>query len=628
MLVTIATALLAALGIGLVIFVHELGHFLVAKAVGIRVEAFSIGFGPRLIGFRRGDTDYRICAFPVGGYVKMAGEGPKERGTGAPDEFASKTVSQRAAVVSAGVIMNGIFAFIVFPIVFSAGVPFEVPVAGSVESGAPAWDAGILPGDHIATVDGKTVYSFQDVTLAMAFADGPVEVGIRPRIGGTDEAPEYGPVAARTVAPRYSESRGVQVMGVGPAFRPLAFREGARAVAEGAATASERIVAVNAIPATQVGEIERELQARPERPFTLTLGAPDGTLRDVVLAPRPVDDPDRTGGRRIIGVSSAQTTRILRVQPGTTAAALGLRSGDTLIEAGTEGAMSPFTPRTRLVEAAHGAFRRGRDLILVVEREGGGDGRIVLRGPVGGVHAAWRLHAAVEFAPEPGGNGVAVFVDEGSPAALAGLEDRARIRRLDGRDITDWAGLLAAVRGAKDREMEIVWSPFGDLVLKTSRVTPAPVRWNSTLDDLVRGDVVRERVRVPFPASIGVGLRYAVDTVKQVFLTLRGLFARTVSSDNIGGIILIGEASYAHTKHGLTKILYFLAILSINLAIINLLPIPVLDGGWLLFLLIEKVRGRPLSERAMSIAQYAGVAVILSLLVFVTYNDIRRLFTH
>src|SRR5438132_12187819 len=103
-----------ALGIGLVIFVHELGHFLVAKKVGIRVETFSLGFGPRLVGFVRGGTDYRLSAVPLGGYVKMAGESPDEARSGAHDEFAAKSVGARAAVISAGVIMNGIFAVVFF----------------------------------------------------------------------------------------------------------------------------------------------------------------------------------------------------------------------------------------------------------------------------------------------------------------------------------------------------------------------------------------------------------------------------------------------------------------------------------------------------------------------------------
>jgi regulator of sigma E protease len=117
------TSALVVLAIGLLIFVHELGHFLVAKKVGIRVEAFSMGFGPMLWGFTRGGTVYKICAIPLGGYVKMAGELPGEVTTDSRgDEFFAKSISQRAWVVSAGVIMNVLLAFVLFPIAFSIGV--------------------------------------------------------------------------------------------------------------------------------------------------------------------------------------------------------------------------------------------------------------------------------------------------------------------------------------------------------------------------------------------------------------------------------------------------------------------------------------------------------------------------
>ena len=108
MLIAIVNAAIVVLGIGALIFVHELGHFLVAKKVGIRVHAFSLGFGPRIFGFIRGETEYKLCAIPLGGYVKMAGEFPGEDNEGIDRDgmFTSKTISQRAWVVSAGVIMN------------------------------------------------------------------------------------------------------------------------------------------------------------------------------------------------------------------------------------------------------------------------------------------------------------------------------------------------------------------------------------------------------------------------------------------------------------------------------------------------------------------------------------------
>ncbi|MHC4862138.1 MAG: site-2 protease family protein, partial [Planctomycetota bacterium] len=128
-------------GIGLLIFVHELGHFLVAKWNKVRVEAFSLGFGPVLWGFWKGETHYRLSLVPLGGYVKMAGgDAPTaDYESDDPGEFPNKSVPVRIAVYSAGVIMNAITGIVLFIAAFNIGVPLPAPVAGIVQPGSPAW---------------------------------------------------------------------------------------------------------------------------------------------------------------------------------------------------------------------------------------------------------------------------------------------------------------------------------------------------------------------------------------------------------------------------------------------------------------------------------------------------------
>lgn len=154
--------------LGVLIFVHELGHFLVAKWVGIRVEKFSLGFPPKLISFKKGDTEYCISIIPLGGYVKMAGEQPDETEvTGAPDEFMSKTPLQRAGVIAAGPVMNVVTAFLIYTVLFwTQGEPKRFDdkvVVGYIQPDSPADSAGLKPDDHILAVNGTSVSSVKEM---------------------------------------------------------------------------------------------------------------------------------------------------------------------------------------------------------------------------------------------------------------------------------------------------------------------------------------------------------------------------------------------------------------------------------------------------------------------------------
>jgi regulator of sigma E protease len=153
--------------LGVLIFVHELGHFLMARRIGVRVLAFSLGFGPKLIGFRRGDTEYRISAVPLGGYVKMAGENPDDARSGASDEFLSKTKWQRFQVLVMGPVMNLVLAVLVMAVVLYQGAPVpafyqQAPVIGSIADSSPLKAAGLQPGDRFVSVDGEPVDTWEE----------------------------------------------------------------------------------------------------------------------------------------------------------------------------------------------------------------------------------------------------------------------------------------------------------------------------------------------------------------------------------------------------------------------------------------------------------------------------------
>jgi regulator of sigma E protease len=167
--------------LGLLIFVHELGHFLVAKKLGIKVERFSLGFPPNIISRQVGETIYSIGLIPLGGYVKMAGEHPDEESTGAANEFMSRPVSHRAAVLVAGPIMNYLLAIVIMTCIYLfAGIPYSDPdriVVGEVAAEGPAARAGLLSDDQIIAINGQPVRAFDSMrTVVNSFVEAPVGV--------------------------------------------------------------------------------------------------------------------------------------------------------------------------------------------------------------------------------------------------------------------------------------------------------------------------------------------------------------------------------------------------------------------------------------------------------------------
>ena len=166
------TILAFAFVLGVLIFVHELGHFLAARRVGVRVLKFSLGFGPRIVGFKRGDTEYIISAIPLGGYVKMAGENPDDPRTGKPDEFLSKTKWQRFQILIMGPVMNLLLAVAVTAVVLMNGAEIAAyhskpPVVGHVSPGSPAEKGGIHDGDRIISVAGREVKTWEQFFIAV-----------------------------------------------------------------------------------------------------------------------------------------------------------------------------------------------------------------------------------------------------------------------------------------------------------------------------------------------------------------------------------------------------------------------------------------------------------------------------
>ena len=179
----------AIIVLGVLIFVHELGHFIAAKLNGVRVLVFSLGFGPRLFGFKAGETEYVLSAVPLGGYVKMLGESRDEDAEGEaeaePDEdekavsYAFKSPWRRLAIIIAGPGANIVFAAFVFSLVYLFGVPSLLPVVGEVNYKMPAFSAGIKPGDRIVKIDGRKIATWDELSSAVRSSGGrQLRIGI------------------------------------------------------------------------------------------------------------------------------------------------------------------------------------------------------------------------------------------------------------------------------------------------------------------------------------------------------------------------------------------------------------------------------------------------------------------
>ena len=185
--------------LGILIFVHEFGHFIVAKLVGVGVEKFSLGFGPRLVGKKIGMTEYLISAIPLGGYLKMVGESPNAETLEEEKEisFSEKSVGQRMLIVAAGPVFNLVLAILIFFAFFStSGVPVLLPEIGTIQEGRPAEKAGLQPNDLIASINGAPVESWEDMADLIKESEGAplgLEVHRENEIVYLDILPEIGP---------------------------------------------------------------------------------------------------------------------------------------------------------------------------------------------------------------------------------------------------------------------------------------------------------------------------------------------------------------------------------------------------------------------------------------------------
>jgi regulator of sigma E protease len=277
--------------LGVLVFVHELGHFLAARRIGVRVLTFSLGFGPKLLSFTRGDTEYCVSAIPLGGYVKMAGENPEDSRTGAPDEFLSKSKWERFQVLVMGPVMNLALAWLVMAAVLYQGAQLpafegEPVIVGSVTSQSVAEAAGLQPGDRIVAVDGKPIANWEDysmevlpkanraLTLQIERAGARIETVLTPRAEGRYESGE---------------------IGVMPIMRPeITATNSGEPAAEAGLKAADVIVAINGEREVSRDRVIELIRSHEGKPLTFEVMRDDKPV-SVTVTPRRNGDAVRIG---------------------------------------------------------------------------------------------------------------------------------------------------------------------------------------------------------------------------------------------------------------------------------------------------------------------------------------------
>ena len=555
MLPSIKTVILAIIPLGFLIFIHELGHFYAAKRSGIKVNAFALGFGPKLIAFQRGETEYRLCLLPFGGYVQMEGENPNEQ-TGAPGEFSSASLGSRAYVVIAGPAVNLLFGVLAYWLVFAAGLNTDsarliggltgqslgkqTPIQiGSLDDEGPAAAGGLMPGDTIVSVNGHTVNTW-------------------------------------------------------PTFQTKILT-----------SASKRLALV----------VER-----------------NGEHQTLFVTPEAV--PSIRGELGMLHVTARQKTEVKDVAPGSSAAAAGIQVGDlietlngeTLYDVPAFGSWM-WRPSPEWLGAKHQALYNRINLNPTALEIGirRGEETLTIQLPV-----QWHMTASVQ---------------PGSTAETAGIQNGDILVTLNGEAV-DSASLYTQLTTITDKPLEfgllrqgvektatlpqdegsnlqaLIETSEKNALASHSSIETHGLAWQTKLSGMQLGPQT-----VPLPAynvftALGKGVESTWLTFTTVARTLQQLIGGEVSPKHLTGPIGIASAtSRMFDRVGLASVLFFIGFISINLCIVNLLPIPIADGGHLLFFAIEKIFGRPMPRKAQEIVQQVSIYLLIGLFLYITWFD-------
>jgi regulator of sigma E protease len=677
---TILGYLQVIVGLGVVIFVHELGHFLLAKWNGVKVEKFSIGFGTPLIAWRRGvgfrflssipipepaqvgasesspsrapvvgETEYALAMIPLGGFVKMLGESIDEETsrTTDPRAYPNKSVGARMSIISAGVIMNVIFALACFAWIYGRGVKERTAVIGSVAPGTPAYLAGLRPGDEILAIGSKRPVNFDDLRIRSALSghgealrlemkrpglDQPFVVLVEPRTEPGVPLPRVGLGSSNSLVlgdPPSIKLPGMADLDPKPELHPGEMVVGVGPVDGTIQPVLDWIELNRWLTLMRASSIRLEL--RPANAEVTSFGP----TRSVVL---PANPKLETGLRMEIGPIDS-------VRKDSPAEAAGFRAGDRIESIDRRTDLDPMSLPLEIADLG------GRKIEVAVRRPLAGNprGQLVtlmvapeleptdtgkVQSPLDEIEPIDVPSLGLCYRVEP----KVVAVEEGSPAEEAGIKPGAVLKgarvtfaspdrkpkkfAFEGKDAVSWTYLYRILQVNRVDKLELFVGDEGTPVTVVPR--PSAVHF-----DPDRGLIFRPLERDLPPQGVLSAIKMGIDDVTynglSVLLMIRGIFQQRLSREVVSGPIGMVQMGGALAREDWVAFVRFLAQISMSLAVINFLPIPPLDGGQMVFLLAEKVRGRPLPESALAPVTWAGLIMLLALMVLVMFQDIYRL---
>jgi regulator of sigma E protease len=669
--------LLVLLGFGAVILVHEFGHFIVAKLSDIKVEAFSIFMPPTLFGIQRmengiririlpeifpkegddesdegalsvtisgkgkaSETEYRMGLIPFGGFVKLLGQedtGPV-KSSDDPRSFANKPTSTRAAVLAAGVICNVISAVIIFMVVFLIGINLPPAVVGGVSPDSPAARAGIKAGDEIIEIAGKSEdLDFSSIGISAALSGKNEKVSLKVR--HEDGSIEDFSLVAEEMQTVTGKMRlfGIDIptnLTVGR----LAEEDANDLYTKTGLLTGDRVKSANGKDVDSSWELD-ELIHNALTPV-VTLGVErvgDEGKSEVVSSQIRLNW--RIANKKNVE-SESDLNHIFSMVPrlritgfvdelASSFDGIALQADDVIVAIGD--VEHPTYSEMRSVVKEY----EDKELPIKVLRSSaiGGEKTLTVTVTPKKPKNSEEVMIGVEMTLDAEHPVVAKTIDiEGGPEKLD-IPRGAAITAVDGTPVSDFYDIIREIRKYSGERITIDWrvdeEVAGNVALNVGTGQEG-ITVKSAIADIMY--IPFEKLERLYKASgpvdaVVMGYRKTVMFVAQTYVTLRRLISGLVSPKNLMGPVGIISLSYSIVaEQPLVYYVYFLGLISAVIAVFNFLPLPPLDGGLVVLLVVEKVRGSALSERVQGIIAYVGWALIGTLILYVTFNDIVRSF--